>query len=311
METWTAEAKTRLDVFLAAQANVSRMQAGKLVRARSVKVNGRLTIKPAHMVEVGDTVEASVEGAPVSETHLQSADLSFSILYEDDACLVLNKPAGLSVHPAMGIPRTTSTVLHGIAHLFAERKLPFDAAHVLVHRLDKDTTGCLLIAKTAEAHRLLQEQFATRSVQKFYLALVAGIPHPAAAVIDAAIGRSTMDRTKMSVLGGAKTREAKTTYRTLAAGEGAALLQCELHTGRTHQIRVHMRAIGHPILGDPAYSTTTSDVLSEKKNISSVCLHAWKLSFVSPADTKEHAITAPLPSSLLSAMDVVGIEKMK
>ncbi len=307
METWKADSKGRLDVFLAAQAGISRMQSGKLVREGSVKVNGRLVKKSAHMVLEGDDVEASLEGLKVTETHLLSDDLSLAVLYEDDACMVLNKPAGISVHPAIGIPRSTSTVLHGIAHLFGERKIPFAASHVLVHRLDKDTTGCLLVAKTGEAHRMLQEQFAQRSVKKSYLAIVAGIPHPAHATIDASIGRSAADRTKMSVLGSTKSREARTSYRTLATSDDAALLLCDLHTGRTHQIRVHLQAIHHPILGDTAYTNAASERLTEQCGIEHLGLHAYRLSFTSPADSQEHTVHAPPPSSFLSSLKHAGI----
>lgn len=301
-------APMRLDVFLTNEkAAISRVKAAEMIRAGSVLVNGRIARKPALVLIAGDVVSLSDSGELVTETRLRSSDLSLQVLYEDDACFVLGKPAGISVHPGAGIPKEADTILHGIAHLFAERRLPFSSASVLVHRLDKETTGCLLVAKTAAAHKALQEQFAERSVKKIYLALVAGVPSPAEAVIDAAIGRSTGDRTKMTVFGSSKTREARTTYSTLDASNEAALLACELHTGRTHQLRVHLHAIQHPILGDVSYNNMKSEKLAEKLGITSLCLHAWKLTFTSPADGKTRTVEAPVPSPFREALDHAGV----
>jgi 23S rRNA pseudouridine1911/1915/1917 synthase len=134
------------------------------------------------------------------------------------------------------------------------------------------------------------------------LALVAGIPTTAEAIIDAPIGRSSHDRTMMSVHGVGAVREARTTYRVLAGVDRASLLLCDLHTGRTHQVRVHLSSIGHPVLGDTTYTSTASERLSDEWEIRSLCLHAWKLRFVSPADQKEHAVESSLPSSFISAL---------
>ncbi len=299
----------RLDSAITVDGGViSRIKARDLIKGGAVMVNGRIARKAAAIVGPEDVIEISATGEPVTETRIQAADLKLEVLYEDDACLVINKPAGIPVHPGAGIPRDAVTILHGIVHLFAERGIPFSSASVLVHRLDKDTTGCLLIAKTPAAHKALQMQFEHRTVKKFYLALVAGIPQPPAATIDASIGRSTGDRTKMTILGSSKTREAQTTYRTLATGgNNAALLSCELHTGRTHQIRVHLHGIGHPILGDPTYRTAGSEKLSLASGIDFLCLHAWKLTFVSPADQQEHEVMAPVSQRMKEAMERASI----
>jgi 23S rRNA pseudouridine1911/1915/1917 synthase len=292
MHEWTATDSGRLDIFLAKNdATISRVKARDVIKDGLVMVNGRIARKPAMIVQPNDVVQMSATKEPVTETRLKALDLKLEVLYEDDACLVINKPAGIPVHPGAGIPADAPTILHGIAFLFKQRKIPFSSAAVLVHRLDKDTTGALLIAKSPAHHKELQKQFESRTVRKMYLAIVDGIPHPAAAVIDASIGRSSVDRTKMTLLGSSKTREAKTTYRTLTTGKNVALLSCELHTGRTHQIRVHLHGIGHPILGDPTYHMPTSEKASTAQDIQSICLHAWKLAFVSPADNKEHQIT--------------------
>lgn len=309
MPLWTAAVPGRLDVFLFEQkATLSRVKARDVIKDGLIMVNGRRARKPAMILTVGDTVEMSESGEPVSETRLRAADLALPVLYEDSACMVLNKPAGIPVHPGAGIPPDAPTILHGIAHLFKERGIPFSSASVLVHRLDKDTTGCLLVAKTAAHHKALQMQFEKRSVKKFYLALVAGVPNPPSAVIDASIGRSPGDRTKMTILGSGKSRDARTTYRTLSASTETALLSCELHTGRTHQIRVHLHGIGHPILGDPSYQSPTSQRLADERSISTLCLHAWKLSFCSPADEKAHDITAEPPPYMNNAIQQLGLK---
>lgn len=301
--------KGRLDVILTNQGLcLSRLKARDMIKGGQVLVNGRIARKPASILSEGDTLTVEEEGLKVTETRLEKMDLSLPILYEDDSCFVINKPAGIPVHPGAGIPKDAPTILHGIAHLFAERKIPFSSSSVLVHRLDKDTTGCLLIAKTAEAHKALQKQFEDRTVKKYYLTLVSGIPDPASAVVDASIGRSTSDRTKMTVLGSGKSREARTTYRTMAVGKHAALLECELHTGRTHQIRVHMNAIKHPIIGDPTYGNATSEKVTADHTVGLLCLHAWRLSFVSPADSKAHDILAMPNDIFLGVCEKLGID---
>lgn len=311
MHSWVADGVMRLDIFLSKQdAGISRIRAKDVIKEGLVMVNDRIARKPAMMLKDGDRVQCSADGAPVTETRLKGSDLGLDVLYEDDACIVINKPAGVTVHPGAGLPPDEATVLHGVIHLFKQRKIPFSSSSVLVHRLDKETTGCMLIAKSAKAHAFLQKQFEHRTVKKVYLALVAGKPDPASAVIDASIGRSAANRTKMTVLGSAKTREARTTYHTVgvAKDEESALVSCELHTGRTHQIRVHMHAIGHPILGDPTYSTPTSKEVSEKAGVRSLCLHAWHLTFVSPADGLEHEVKADLGPVFSSILDELGVK---
>lgn len=298
MNEWIVDLPARLDIFLTNQkAVISRVKAKEVVKEGKVMVNGRIVRKVAMVLAIGDKVEMSSTEEPVTETRIKGVDLGLKVLYEDDACMVISKPENVSVHPGAGMPPEEVTVLHGIVHLFAERNIPFSSSAVLVHRLDKETTGCLLIAKTPEAHKMLQKQFEDRTVKKTYLAIVAGVPDAPTAMIDASIGRSTSNRTKMTVFGSSKTRDARTTYTTLDAGNDAALLACDLHTGRTHQIRVHLLSIGHPLLGDDTYVSTKSEQLSKEYAIDDLCLHAWKLTFVSPADNKEHAVSAPISAA--------------
>ncbi len=276
----------RLDMHVSGFMGVkSRAQAQKFIEAGFVKVSGKVERKASRMMRPNDNVELTLPDAPQAKSE-DGVDLDLLVLFEDDDCMVIDKPAGIAVHPGSGMGKDAVTILDGIRFLFAERKIPFYPSETLVHRLDKETTGSLLIAKNPTAHRTLQKQFESRSVEKFYLALVAGVPSPASAMIDAPIGRHTGDRTKMSVMQSSASRAAFTTYHTLESADGIALVSCELHTGRTHQIRVHMRSIGHALLGDEKYQTKESLALTATHSIDFLCLHAWKLSFKSPSGKK-------------------------
>ncbi len=305
---WTAEAPQRLDIYLAQNGvALSRVQAKDVIGRGLVLVNGRMARKAAYMLKPGDKVETSETGEPVTETRLTAVDLQLPVLYEDDDCFVINKPSGIAVHPGAGLPKDEPTILHGVVQLFAERALPFSSAAVLVHRLDKETTGCLLVAKSPEAHKFFQQQFENRTVQKFYLAIVAGIPSPPAALIDAPVGRSAIARTKMSIIGASRSREARTTYRTLSASQDAALLACEMHTGRTHKIRVHLQSLGQPILGYATYGSNASEKLSSTFGADSVCLHAWELNFLAK-DGKAIKVKAPPPAAFTKVLERAGLK---
>lgn len=307
MSTWIVPLPDRLDSFLSKDGRFpSRAKAQQAIESGLVLVNDGIVTKPAQRLQEGDSVTLTGEPAR-APAGIQSLDLSLSVLYEDNACIVINKPAGVAVHPGAGIPFEEPTILHGIAHLFTERGIPFFTDSVLAHRLDRDTTGCLLIAKSPDAHRALQKQFEDRTIAKFYLALVAGVPTPSNAVIDAPIGRATFERTKMSVTAVSRTREARTTYRTLGASGNASLLLCELHTGRTHQLRVHLSAIGHPILGDTTYTSSLSERVTQELDIRTLCLHAWRLVFDSPTDGKTHEVVAPLQAAFDEVLKRIGI----
>lgn len=286
---------------------MSRVKVGTRIRDGFVLVNARIVRKPAHRLKPGDRVELTESEAPASESHIIPVDQNFTILYEDAACLVIDKPAGISVHPGSSMAPGTETLLNGIAFLFRKKRIPFDASCVLVHRLDRETTGCLLLAKTAKAHTELQKQFKSRTVEKTYLAIVAGVPKLPTAVIDAPIGRNLTDRTKMSVLRTSVSREAQTTYHVLGSTKEASLLACDLHTGRTHQIRVHLSAIGHPVLGDPTYHSQASEQVSSNYATQGLCLHSWKLSFRSPAKKAKTAVLAPPPKAFLQSLKKLAL----
>jgi 23S rRNA pseudouridine1911/1915/1917 synthase len=296
----------RLDQFLAGKEDIkSRAVAQKMIDAGLVRVKGKKVTKASFNVDTSMKIEW--DAFPEAEIPADAkSSTKLPILFEDDDCMVVDKPAGISVHPGSGMKSDEETILTALRPIFKKQKLPYSAAEVLVHRLDKETTGCLLIAKNPKAHMALQKQFADRSVDKTYLTLVAGIPSPAAALIDAPIGRHAQQRTTMSIYQATASRSAKTTYRTIGKTDKIALLSCVLHTGRTHQIRVHLRSIGHPVLGDPTYGNAMSEGLAEQHGIDFLCLHAWKLAFKSPSG-KKVAVMSPVPktfSGLLKKLDI-------
>ncbi|MBU0458800.1 RluA family pseudouridine synthase [Patescibacteria group bacterium] len=304
MDNFRVQHQARLDSFLSsAKGDLSRSKANKLIKSGSVQVNGKVIKKAAFVLKEDDQVSIIGDIPKESKNEYVPTNLNLEILYEDDACFVINKPAGISVHPAATIGKDEKTILNGIAYLFKKKGLKFSPDATLVHRLDKETTGCLLIAKTPEAHGKFQKQFEERTVKKFYLTLVAGVPSPAQALIDAPIGRNLINRTVMSLFRTGKSRAAKTTYKTLKSTDDAALLECELHTGRTHQIRVHLNSINHPILGDPTYCTSKSQETSEKYGITGLCLHSQKLEFDSLYSGNRVRVEAPVPQHLLDTME--------
>lgn len=284
----------------------SRAAAQRLIDAKLVRVNGRIVTKASQDVSSDEGLEWELLPLPEVPSDTVSG-ITVRILYEDDSCFVIAKPAGLIVHPGNGTKHGQETLLDALKPLFKDRVLPYSPSEILVHRLDKDTTGCLLIAKNADAHLFLQKQFATRTVDKRYLTLVAGKPDPASAVIDAPIGRHMNERTRMSVHQAVAGRSARTTYRTLASDDGVTLLECELHTGRTHQIRVHLKTIGHPVLGDTTYTTGAAEVAAERLGIDFLCLHAWKLSFESPSKNAV-SVLCPLPENFAHLLARLTLE---
>lgn len=308
MQSWIVSLPDRLDAFLAADGRmISRAKAQQAIEDGFVSVNDEVVKKVSTRLQEGDKVHLGEVPDAAELVTITPSDLHLTILYEDDACMVINKPAGISVHPGAGMAPGEKTILHGIAHVFKKKKIVFTQASVLVHRLDKETTGCLLIAKTPQSHNALQQQFQNRSVKKHYIALVAGVPKVPHATIDAPIGRNVRDRTTMAVISAWNSREAQTTYDVLKAGNDCAFLRCDLHTGRTHQIRVHLLSIGHPVLGDDTYTTPLSERLRDQFDIRCLCLHAEYISFTSPANKKKHEVTAEMPEGFKEVKKKMGL----
>lgn len=283
----------RLDSFLAAAvSDLSRARIQRLIAAGEVQVDGR-PARAATRVRAGQTITLHVP--PAEQVKLEAEELPLSIVYEDDDVLVIDKPAGLVVHPAPGHPRGTlaNAVL---SHWRGARTVGPEGLRLgLVHRLDKDTSGLLVVARHPAAQASLVRQMKAGQVEKRYLALVRGQPSPPSGIIDAPIGRDPRDRTRMAVR--PEGRPARTHYRTLELLGDYALVELRLETGRTHQIRVHLRAIGHPIVGDPVYG-----VADHRLGLRRQFLHATSLRFAHPRDGRPMTFESPLPPDLAAAL---------
>lgn len=292
----------RLDTALAKLApNHSRSRWQAMINEGLVKVNGRPALKVRQTIATGDLIEWIEPAArPIA---LVPEDRPLKILFEDPHLLVLDKPAGLVIHPAPG--HEAGTLVHALLHHCPDlRGVGGELRPGIVHRLDRDTSGVLVVAKHEEAHRQLAEQFKSRQVKKEYLALVYGHPEPPSGVIETLIGRSPSRRDKMSarVMHG---RLARTRYRTLATSDTGSLLLVQIETGRTHQIRVHMAHIGHPVVGDPMYGSRTAQ--NRRLGVGRQMLHAWRIGFHHPATLERMEFECPVPPDFKSAMQQIRI----
>ncbi|MBQ5760331.1 MAG: RluA family pseudouridine synthase [Clostridia bacterium] len=280
------EAGQRLDGFLAeAMEELSRSRIQNLCEAGQIVVNGK-TAKKNQKLKAGDTIEIEVP-AP-APTEIVPQDIPLDIVYEDDSVLVINKPKGMVVHPAPGHPDGTvvnAVMFHCGARLSG---IGGELRPGIVHRIDKDTSGLLMIAKNDKAHAALSAQLKDKSLSRVYEAIVIGRMRQDEGTVDAPIGRSLRDRKKMAVIEGG--RHAVTHYETVARYNGYSHVRCHLETGRTHQIRVHMASIGHPLAGDEVYGKGR-----EKTGLEGQCLHAGRLRFIHPDTGEAMEVTCPLP----------------
>jgi 23S rRNA pseudouridine1911/1915/1917 synthase len=278
------EAGVRLDAFLAERVTeTSRSHWKTLIQAGQVKVNGA-DCKPNQKLKSGDVIDWTLPA--VASNEILPEDIPLDILYEDDAVLVLNKPPGLVVHPAAG--NETGTLVNAL--LFHDPVFGTLERAGIVHRLDKDTSGVMVVAKSAQAADELKRQFKARKTEKEYLALVWGAPPPEGRM-ETLMGRHPVHRKKMAVLkkGG---REAVSNYKTLERFDAVSLVRVVIETGRTHQIRVHLAHMGHPIVGDAVYGRARSHTLPEKPERQ--MLHAVRLVFNHPETGKRLSFEAPL-----------------
>ena len=286
------DAKLRLDQFLVKRfPEYSRSRLQQLIRSGFVRLNEQTT-RPRHIVRRGDKID-------LREPQLEKIDvppepIPLEILFEDDDLIVINKPAGLTVHPGAG-QREHTLVNALLGYCATLSGIGGKERPGIVHRLDKETSGCLVVAKNDIAHRELSKQFAARTVEKIYLALVAGKLRKAAGVIEEKIGRHPVHRQRMRVTS-LRGRTAKTEYRVLRSSGDASLIECRLHSGRTHQIRVHLHHLGHPVLGDKVYAPRVA------KNFPRQMLHAWKLGFYHPRTGEWKRFEAPLPDDFKAAV---------
>ncbi len=282
----------RLDRFLADRLpDLSRMQVQRLIKVGLATVNGR-PAKPAYRVEPGDRI--AVRLPEESEPTVQPEPIPLQIIYEDEHLLAVDKPAGMVVHPAAG--HTTGTLVNALlAYCPQVANVGGVDRAGIVHRLDKDTSGLLLVAKDPETHAALQRQFKHRQVRKTYLALVEGRIYPKEGIIEAPVGRDQRARKRMAVT--RTGRPAVTQYRAVEYFRDHTLLQVRPHTGRTHQIRVHLAWLGYPVVGDRVYGRRRQPLLPHRH-----FLHAQELVFTHPVTKEKVTLTAPLPPDLKAVL---------
>jgi 23S rRNA pseudouridine1911/1915/1917 synthase len=293
----------RLDTFLREKfPAASRGAMQRLIEQGYVRVNGKI-VKPTHTPRAGEAVEIVWPEARPAEALPE--DIPLEILFEDASLLVVNKPPGLVVHPAAG--HEEHTLVNALLHHCRGSLSGIGgvARPGIVHRLDKETSGCLVAAKNDETHLALAAQFAGRTVEKIYDALVIGRLARDAGEIRASIARHPTHRKRMAVHDSADSRFAHTSYRVLESLVQATHVEAEIHTGRTHQIRVHFQFIGHPLIGDGTYGAKANKNFAEFTGYAAprVMLHARQLSFVHPRNGKQVKFTAPLPEDFQAAVE--------
>lgn len=279
------EANKRIDAYISSAEEYSREMIQKLIKNQKITVNGNI-VKPSYKVQLGDNIELEIEKP--KEIKLEAQNIPLQVLYEDNDIIAVNKPKGMVVHPANGNP--DKTLVNAIMAICKDSLsgIGGEIRPGIVHRLDKNTSGVIVVAKNDRAHINLSEQIKNHEVTKTYIALVRGIVKEDNATINMPIGRSKTDRKKMAIDKNGK--GAITHFTVLKRFEDTTLLKVNIETGRTHQIRVHLSHIGYPIIGDDVYSNGKN-----KWNIKGQCLHAKSLEFKHPITGKSMYIEADLP----------------
>ena len=290
------EENMRIDKYLSEVTDYSREFIQKLINNDLVKVNGNKT-KASYKVNINDEIEIYAEEL-LEENNIEPTKMDLNIVYEDDDVMVINKPSGLVVHPGSG--NYNNTLVNGLMYYTNNLSdIGGDARPGIVHRIDKDTSGLLLIAKSNKAHEVLSDDFKNKRVKREYIALLNGVFKSGSATIDAPIGRDKTNREKMAVTE-LNSKHAITHMKVLKRYEDYTLVSCVLETGRTHQIRVHMAYIGYPVHNDPVYS-------KDKATSFGQYLHSYKMTFTHPITKKELEFTAPLPEEFESFLNKIEI----
>ena len=303
-----AHAGWRLDRALAdAIPTLSRERLKALIRSGAVEAEGKPLRDPALKVRGEEAIRVAVpEPAPA---HNEAQDIPLTIVFEDEHLLVVDKPAGLVVHPAAG--NLDGTLVNALLHHCGGSLSGIGgvARPGIVHRIDKDTSGLLVVAKTDVAHEGLARQFAAHSIDRRYLAIVNGIPKAKEGTIDAPLARSAANRKKIAIVEGRRGKRAVTHWKRLNVLKDAALVECRLETGRTHQVRVHMASIGHPLVGDPVYGRAgkTHGKILKELQFHRQALHAAELGFIHPATKHRLSFSSPMPPDMQELFNALGI----
>jgi 23S rRNA pseudouridine1911/1915/1917 synthase len=295
----------RLDRALAEASGLSRERVKALLGEGCVMLSGEPATNASGKVAAGTAFAIAVpEAAPAAAI---AQDIPLQIAFEDEYLIVIDKPAGLVVHPAAG--NHDSTLVNALLHHCRGQLSGIGgvARPGIVHRIDKDTSGLMVVAKTDAAHEGLARQFADHSIERTYLAVVGGLPNPLAGVVRGPIGRSSANRKKMALVEEGRGKHAVTHYKTLEALDSAALVECRLETGRTHQVRVHMASMGHPLLGDPVYGRTPPRLRSllAELEFRRQALHARELGFIHPISAERLHWRSELPADLRELLEAL------
>jgi 23S rRNA pseudouridine1911/1915/1917 synthase len=303
-----AHAGWRLDRALAAAVpTLSRERLKALICSGAVEAGGKAVRDPATKVRGEEALRVAVP-EPTS-AHNQPQDIPLKIVFEDEHLLVVDKPAGLVVHPAAG--NLDGTLVNALLHHCGGSLSGIGgvARPGIVHRIDKDTSGLLVVAKTDVAHEGLAKQFAAHSVDRRYLAILVGVPNASEGKIDAPLARSATNRKKIAIVEGSRGKRAVTHWRRLSVLKDAALVECRLETGRTHQIRVHMASIAHPLIGDPVYGRSGKTVgkLLNELQFSRQALHAAELGFTHPVTKHRLSFSSPMPPDMQELFNALGV----
>ena len=303
-----AHAGWRLDRALAAAVpTLSRERLKALIRSGAVEAEGQAVRDPALKVRGEEALRLAMpEPAPA---HNEPQDIPLTIVFEDEHLLVVDKPAGLVVHPAAG--NLDGTLVNALLHHCAGQLSGIGgvARPGIVHRIDKDTSGLLVIAKTDVAHDALAKQFAAHSIGRRYLAIVNGVPKATVGTVDAPLARSATNRKKIAIVEGKRGKRAVTHWKRLTMLNDAALVECRLETGRTHQVRVHMASIGHPLVGDPVYGRAgkTHGKILKELQFHRQALHAAELDFTHPVTKLRLSFASPMPPDMQELFNALGV----
>jgi 23S rRNA pseudouridine1911/1915/1917 synthase len=292
---------------LAEATGLSRERIKALIADGAVLVDDRAAASGSAKVDGGACFAITVP--PTAPLEAAPQDIPLVIAFEDEHLIVVDKPAGLVVHPAAG--NFDGTLVNALLHHCAGSLSGIGGVERpgIVHRIDKDTSGLIVAAKTDPAHVGLAAQFAKHSIDRRYRAIVAGLPNPPAGTVDAPLARSAANRQKMAIVDSARAKRAVTHYRLVSPLKRAALIECRLETGRTHQVRVHMSSIGHPLLGDPVYGRSrpgTREVL-KRLGFERQALHAARLGFIHPIDSRTLAFDSAMPDDMQELLSALAV----